>query len=339
MSAGQRVAGAVGTRIEVPAASRRDPTTHLLRLFLTVADELHFGRAAARLYITQSALSRQIRTLEQHLGVALLERDSRTVSLTPAGQDLLPRCRAALDAMSQLQRAAASHRRRVGGHLVLGFIGAEASMPYAHAVLTELRGRHPDITLTVRSLGLGEQFRALGRGEVDAAFLWPPLPAGLQSLGLSTEPRVVCLSADDPLACPSRRSPLRLARLARYPVVDVPEGVPRVWRDHWAVNPRPDGTAVRFGPVVDDIEATLHAVARGQAIAFVPAAFRRLYPRPGVSYADVADLPPSTTALVWSPARRDLPVVTALRRVAHDVARAQVPASAGAPTRSSATTV
>ncbi|MZF87871.1 LysR family transcriptional regulator [Streptomyces sp. SID5643] len=333
MSAGRSAEGAVATRIGAPAASHRDPTTHLLRLFLTVADELHFGRAAARLYITQSALSRQVRTLEQHLGVALFERDSRTVSLTPAGRDLLPRCRAAVEAMAQVRHAAASHRRRVGGQLVLGAIGAEASMPYAHAVLTELRGRHPDITVTVRSLGFAAQFRSVICGEVDAAFLWPPLPTGLQGLALSTERRVVCLSADDPLARSSRRSPLRLARLARHPVADVPAGVPRVWWDGWAVNPRPDGTGVRPGPVVDDIEAMLHTVARGQAIAFVPAAFRRLYPRPGVSYADVSDLPPVTAVLAWSPARRDLPVVAGLRQVAHDVVHAHAPASTGGPGR------
>ncbi|MER6161437.1 LysR substrate-binding domain-containing protein [Streptomyces sp. NPDC001868] len=122
----------------------------------------------------------------------------------------------------------------------------------------------------------------------------------------------------DPLAS---QSPIELARLAHHSVVDVPEEVPRIWWDNWVVNPRPGGIPVRFGPVAEDVEAMLHAVARGQAIAFAPAAIRHLYPRPGVIYADVVDLPSSTAVLAWLPASRDLPVLTALRHVAFDVVR------------------
>lgn len=125
------------------------------------------------------------------------------------------------------------------------------------------------------------------------AFLRPP---GIQIRHLATEPRVACRPADDPLAS---RSAINLTDLAGHPVVDLPAQLPRVWWNFWAVDPRPDGSVVRYGPVVSDMEALLHVVAQGTAMAFLPAAAREFFPRPGVSYVDVTDLPPSTSA--WPP--------------------------------------
>jgi DNA-binding transcriptional LysR family regulator len=151
---------------------------------------------------------------------------------------------------------------------------------------------------------------------VDAAFLRGPLPDGMQSLRLATEPRVVCLSADDPLA---GRDTLTLAQLADRAVVDMPPQVPRQWWDRLTVNPRPDGTEVRFGPVVRDTEAMILAVTQGRAITFLPAAARRLYPRAGITYVDCPELGASTAELAWLPVNRDDPAVTALREAARHV--------------------
>jgi DNA-binding transcriptional LysR family regulator len=312
-AAGAAAAAAVAAS---PADARREPSTHQLRLFLVLAEELHFSRAAARLFITQSALSRQIRALETHLGVRLIERSSRSVELTAAGRALLPEIRTAVTAMERVSQIAELHARDVSGHLVLGCIGGEAAMPYTHAILTELRTRHPHVTYEMRSLTFGSQIGALTSGEIDAAFLRPPLPAGIQTLHLATEPRLACLAVDDPLV---RLAPLTLAQLAGHVMVDMPPSVPRAWWDYWTVNPRPDGTPVRYGPVVTDMEALLLAVARGQAIAFLPAAARELYPRPGVAYAEVSDLPLSTAALAWLSKNRTRPLVAALRRAARSV--------------------
>ncbi|MYS24392.1 MULTISPECIES: LysR family transcriptional regulator [unclassified Streptomyces] len=298
--------------------ARREPTTHQLRLFLVLAEELHFGRAAARLFMTQPALSRQIRALETALGLQLVQRSSRSVELTAAGRALLPDVKAAADAMARLRGSAGLHQREVAGHLVIGAIGAEAAMPYTRTVLAELGIRHPRITVEIRAVNFTEQIEALMDGELDAAFLRPPLPPRLHTLQLATEARLACLPADDPLAA---RQPITLAQLAGRPVVDVPAGAPRLWWDDWVVNPRPDGTPVRFGPVAADIEAMLLAVARGEAIAFLPAAARQLYPRPGVAYVEVTDLPLSTAALAWLPRNPLPPALAALLRTARTVVR------------------
>lgn len=296
-----------------------EPSVHQLRLFLTVAQELHFGRAATRLFMTQPALSRQIRVLETKLGGQLLDRTSRRVALTPMGRALVPEAREVVHAMAQLRRRATAYSRELRDHLVLGFIAGDAAMPTTHAILDELRARHPRITTELRSLPFDEQFDALADNDVQAAFLRPPLPHGFRSLPLSTEPRVACLSAADPLAALAADRPVTLADLTDHLVVDVPASSSRTWWDNWAINPRPDGTPVRFGPVASDIEALLNTVARGAAMSFLPAAARHFYARPGLAYVDVADAPDTSSVLVWMPGNRERPAVAGLLEAARAV--------------------
>ncbi len=279
----------------------------------------HFGRAAASLFITQSALSQQIRGLEKRLGVRLFERTNRMVDLTDAGRTLLPAARAAVDAMVQLRRTADSQVRSVSGRLVVGTVGAEAAMPHTHAVLRALQEEgHPLLTVHMVTLDAYRFAAALQDKEVDVVFGRPPVPEGIEQQRLATEPRVASLPADDPLA---RLADTALAHFVGHPVVDWPPQVPRAWREFWAVDPRPDGSPVRYGPVVTDMETLLHTVARGEAMAFLPAAARDLFPRPGVRYVDVMDLPPCTSALAWLAARRDEPAITAIRQAARRVTR------------------
>ncbi|MDQ0931135.1 LysR substrate-binding domain-containing protein [Streptomyces turgidiscabies] len=133
------------------------------------------------------------------------------------------------------------------------------------------------------------------------------------SIELATESRVVCLPSDDPLA---QERELTLAQIADRTIVDVPPEVPRLWWDHLTIDPRPDGTQVRFGPVVRDTEAMVLAVLQKRAITFLPAAARRLYPRPGLTYVDAPELGNSVSCLAWLPANRDVPGVHALREAA-----------------------
>lgn len=289
-----------------------------MRLFVALSEELHFRRAAARLFITQSALSQQIRDVEQRLGLRLFERTSRAVALTDAGRALLPEARAAVDAVARVRRIADAQARRLSDELVVGTVGAEAAMPHTRAVLRALLERRPRTTVRVVGLNFADHLAALGRQEVDVMFLRPPVPAGIELHHLAIEPRVACLAAGDPLAA---LPGVTLAQLAGRPVVAVPEEVPRVWWDFWAVDPRPDGSPVRYGPVATDVESLLHAVADGEAMCFLPAAARDLFPRPGISYVHVTDLSPCTAALAWLAERRDEPAIGAVREAARTVSR------------------
>ncbi|WP_182908975.1 LysR family transcriptional regulator [Microbispora sp. H13382] len=299
------------------AAPSREPSLHQLRLFLVLAEELHFGRAAQRLFLTQPALSQQIRALEGRLNVNLVQRSSRRVDLTAAGRALEEEARGVVAAMDRFRSVAATHARQVRGHLRIGAIGGEAFMPHAIAILAELSARHPGITVEIRSINFVEQIDLLHRREVDAAFLRSPVPPGMRSLHLATGPRVACLPAGDPLVA---RAPLTLAQLSEHVVVDVPIPELREWWDYWTINPRPDGRPVRYGPVVGDVDALLSAVARGQAIAFLPAEARHDYTRRGVAYVDVTDLPLSTSVLAWV-AEHDHSLLAALLQAARTVSR------------------
>lgn len=295
---------------------------HQLRLFLVLVEEnLHFGNAARRVFITQPAFSKQIKDLEDRLATRVIERGTRSAELTSAGETLHPAILSAVEAMDRVRRVADEQSRQLGGHLVLGVVGGESAQPYTHAMLTELHREHPGISVEIRGLNFADQFRAVANGDVDAAVGFEPVPPGLRTQRLATQPRVAALPANDPLAADDAE-PVTLWQLRDHTFVDMPEELGREWWDAWSMNPRPGGTPVRYGPVVNDVEALMLAVGRGQGIIFLPAIARQLYPRPGITYVDVSDLPSCTAALVWAAKNHSLPAVAALRAAARAAAAA-----------------
>ncbi|MFI7415613.1 LysR family transcriptional regulator [Streptomyces sp. NPDC049627] len=291
---------------------------HRLRLLLVLAEELHFGRAARRMFISQPAFSRQIRALEEHLGVSLVERSTRRVELTAAGEALLPRVRAVVEAADSLRHAAEVEAHSLSGRLVLGsYITA---LPVIRLVVERMREHHPRLEIELREIDFVEQAGVLLEGHADAVLCYEPMPAGIQTLPLAAEPQVVCLPESHPLA---DRNTLTLAELADVPVIGLSERVPRQWRDFWAADPRPGGTPVRYTDHgAATFESSIAAVSLGHGMRFVSASCRVLFPRPGIRYVDVVDLPPCSAVLAWSATHRDSPAVAALRRVVHRLASA-----------------
>jgi DNA-binding transcriptional LysR family regulator len=186
------------------------------------------------------------------------------------------------------------------------------ALPVITALAERLRERHPGLDVVLREVDFVEQTAALLDGRVDAVLAYAPMPPGIQTLPLATERQVVCLREGHPLA---GRASVPLAELAGLPVIGSSPGVARVWRDFWAVDPRPDGTPVTYsGHGATTFEAGISAVVQGHGIRFVSASCRELFPRPGIRYVDVPDAPACTAVLAWSSARRDTPEVAALRR-------------------------
>src|SRR5262249_41520877 len=168
----------------------------LLDYFVTVAEELHFGRAAARLHIAQPSLSQQIRQLEQQLGVTLLERTSRKVELTPAGQTLLAEGRRLLD---QAQRIVRTVQAAASGRLTVGFYGSAASTLLPD-VLRAFAEDHPTVDVSVRELLLDRIDQILG-GRVAVAFTrLLPGQGDVEIEVIARESRVVALPEGHPLA-------------------------------------------------------------------------------------------------------------------------------------------
>jgi len=168
-----------------------------LRCFVAAAEELHFGRAAQRLNMTQSPLSRQIQLLERILGVTLLERTSRQVSLTPAGRVFLIEARRIV----RLAESAALSARRVAkgdaGRVAIGFT-AVSGYHFVPQIVAQARASLPNIDLELREMVTGDQVDALLTGLIDIGFVRPPLQRPeLESFCVLNESLVVALPAGD----------------------------------------------------------------------------------------------------------------------------------------------
>src|SRR6476661_5445384 len=166
-----------------------------LRYFVAVAEELHFTRAAERLYIAQPALSEQIKRLESTLGVALLRRTTRRVELTAAGEAFLVRARRILDEADAAVAEAGLAARGETGSLRVA-TGATAGVALVPETLRALREERPQVSVELSQMDWENYFGGLGEGSVDAAFVWLPVAhPELSFTPLHTEPRVAALAA------------------------------------------------------------------------------------------------------------------------------------------------
>jgi DNA-binding transcriptional LysR family regulator len=274
-----------------------------LRYFVAVAEELHFGHAAERLYVAQPVLSRQIRKLEQELGAELFTRSSRHVELTEAGQQLLDEARALLaaaDAASRRVRRAAQGQRS----LTVGFyIGEPVSR-----IVKALHSTHPEVTVEVVRIYWFDQPAALLDGRLDLAFVHLPIDDdGLTLLPLYSSPRLVLLPASHPLA---GRDEIRLADIAGDPVV-LHRGASPAWEAWHNTDPRPDGRRPRPGPFVGNLEEQLEVIAMGRAISFLPTSVAAATQMPpDVVAIPAADLPPTEICLAWRAQRESSAIAT-----------------------------
>jgi DNA-binding transcriptional LysR family regulator len=291
-----------------------------LRYFVALAEELNFSRAAERLGMAQPPLSRAIRRLEGRLGVALVERSTRHVALTPAGAQLLRHARTALEAV-----AAAGRRARRAGQVPSRLqlaVKPSGEVGPLRALLRAYRASEeglPEVEVTV--CGYGEPAALLRDGRADAALLRTPFEhPGLDHEPLVTEPRLAILSSGHRLA---RGGRLRRADLAGEPVPrwEWPSSDPASVAYWTGVDATPPDArpAVAPGPVVRDMEQLVEVVALGQAVAFLPASLAERYARPEIARLPVSDLSPSTVAVAWPEDCRSL-AVAALVRAACDMA-------------------
>ncbi|MFJ2707077.1 LysR family transcriptional regulator [Streptomyces sp. NPDC087428] len=275
--------------------------TRELRYFVAVAEELHFGRAAQRLGIAQPPLSRAIQQLERRLGAALLDRTSRTVTLTEAGGTLLVEGRAALDAVDaaerRTRRAALSATGRPGLVLVTK---ASASRELLAKLLDAYAAEPGTVAVDVILCGPAEQERFLREGRADVALLHRPFDstAGFDAEELGTEGQVVVLPSGHPLTA---RPHVRMADITGLPGLPLPR-----WPDS-------DGTYPPGpGPEVRDHAQLLQLVALGRACAVSPESCRaELHGE--LAAVPVLDAPTVTTVIAWPSHSRSRAVADLVR--------------------------
>jgi DNA-binding transcriptional LysR family regulator len=281
----------------------------LVEYFVAVAEELHFGRAAERLHIAQPSLSQQIRRLEQMMGVTLLERSSRSVHLTPAGERLLREGRALL---SQSRHASRVTRAAGTPQLTVGFYGS-ASDQLLPEVLRQLGERDPACSVSVRELRFGGVEEILD-GQVDLAFTrLLPGEADLDIEVISHEPRVVALAATHPLA---GRELLSFADLADEDFIINPFSDFPV---RWLAEQRRHGLPGRVAARTQSVLEILTLVAAGVGVCLVPMTVAERYPRTDVAYRPVEDAEPAVVSLAWRAGART-PLIAAFVATVQSVA-------------------
>ena len=271
-----------------------DVGTRTLRYFVAVAEELSFTRAAERLFVSQPAISRAIRHLENDLRAPLFTRDPE-VRLTSVGLSVLDSARKLIadwEAIHSTARATADREARV---LRLGFVATGAGRLTARA-RTVFAERCPGATVEAKRFDWGGEATALRKGLVDVAFIWQPADlTGISARVVAKERRMVGLATTHRLA---HRPSVVLADLRGEPIPWARQAS-KEWIDWWGVFPRPDGSEPVWGPANDNVEELLEQVAADQGVCIVPSSIAEYYVRPDVVWRPLLDAEPLRIAIGW----------------------------------------
>ncbi|MBO0654685.1 LysR family transcriptional regulator [Streptomyces triculaminicus] len=257
-----------------------------LRYFVAVAEELHFGRAAARLHMSQPPLSRAIKQLETALGAVLFGRSPTGVTLTPVGAVLLDEARALLGQADRVRvRVAAAAGAAT---ITVGILG-DSTDPDVTRLADAYRRRHPHVEVRIRETDLTDPTCGLHAGVVDVALTRGPFDeTGLTVRELRTDPVGALLRADDPLA---RRDSLKPADLADRRWFLFPEGTDPIWQAYW------NGGEPRQGPVVRAVQECRQAVLWNGTVGMTPLGHE---PAEGLTVVPLIDMPPSRVVAAWN---------------------------------------
>ncbi|HEX5194731.1 MAG TPA: LysR substrate-binding domain-containing protein [Solirubrobacteraceae bacterium] len=287
-----------------------------LRYFVAVAEELHFRRAAERLHVAQPAVSEQVRKLEAELGVQLLNRTHRRVSLTEAGAVLLGEARRVLH-QAGVARLAALHARdhAATARLRIGYMPSvlPARVPRA---LERLAAATPNLETSLEPGSCTDLLEAVRTARLDAAIVSLPAPTrGLRTMALGDQQAVAALPVGHRQAVEGE---IRLDQMAPERIMVLPREANRPFHDAILAACRTAGLAPTLVEIPDGhVEQTLLAVASGAAMALVPEAVSERYAPPGVRFMPLAgDQPALATAVVTLRDNARMPTIAFMRALA-----------------------
>ncbi|MEU4548070.1 LysR family transcriptional regulator [Nonomuraea dietziae] len=285
-----------------------------IEIFLTLAEELHFGRAAERLHVSVAAVSKALKKQERAIGVELFARDSRNVRLTPVGEQLRDDLRQLHQGLTQsLERARLAARGKTGTLRVSLF---PVNVQELRRYWETFRSRHPQWELRLRMSGYADPFAQLRNGEADILVTWLPVEELDLTVGplIFAEPRVLAVAADNALA---KRSTASLEAVSDYRHVAIAPA-PDYWVGHYVPEITPKGRSIDRTDPVDTVEDIFMHTAMGDAVSLFPLHMTWYYPRRDIIYLPVTDMEALPYGLVWrSDAENDL--IRALARVVRDL--------------------
>jgi DNA-binding transcriptional LysR family regulator len=249
-----------------------------LRYFVILAEELHFGRAAQRLGISQPPLSQQIRALELMLKAKLFDRTNRRVELTEAGRALLVEARATLDQANRAVDIVSQAQRGEVGELTIGFASSASLIaPFTNAILA-FRKAMPGVRLVLREQVTMQQIEALMERRLQIGFIRSPsipiLPDGIAAIKIYSEPLAVFMRVDHPLAVSHRLQAVPLKKLATEPFVFFPRDSGTSLYDQVVSLCRRAGFIPRIEQEARENATILGLVAAGLGVSILPASLR-----------------------------------------------------------------
>ncbi|WP_380897144.1 LysR family transcriptional regulator [Streptomyces desertarenae] len=264
-------------------------------VFLTLAEELHFGRTAERLHLTTGRVSQVVRKLERRIGGPLFERSSRVVRLSPVGRRLADDLAPLVAGMEEALRRARDASRGVTGELRVAFLG-EWTAPLLLRAAALFGERNPDCRVDVREVQLATSRASLVDGSVDVLIASYPFDGMACGPVLTTERRVLAVAATHPLA---GEESVSAEVLAEYPVIQYPAVTSAAFKRDRTPDRTPSGRPVPKGPAGGSFSEMLTLVAMGRGVLPVGEHSRRYYPRPDVVYVPIRDAPPIERGPVW----------------------------------------
>lgn len=288
-----------------------------IEIFLTLAEELHFGRTAARLHVTPARVSQAIKKQERRIGAPLFDRSSRVVTLTAIGQQLRADLQAAYGLIHEGIGTAITSARGQIGTLTLGTLVNHAV--HIAPVIDLFRQRHPRCDLRIREITFNDPFGPLRAGHVDVALVWLPVREPDLSVGpvVCTEPLVLAVATTHPLAA---RDTIEIEDLADLTVPASENQLPAYWEEAHTPRTTPAGKPIHRGKSVATIEEALTAIAGGEVVAIIGRHAVTSHPRPGITYVPISDTHALRYAPIWRTAS-DSPLVRAFEQAALDAAR------------------
>ncbi|MER5645280.1 LysR family transcriptional regulator [Streptosporangium sp. NPDC002524] len=285
-----------------------------IEIFLTLAEELHFGRTAERLHVSVARVSQAIKKQERAIGVELFVRNSRNVRLTQVGEQLRDDLRQLHSGLTRsLERARLAARGKTGTLRISLF---PANLQELRRYWETFRARHPQWELRLRMSGYADPFAQLRDGEADILVTWLPVEEPDLTVGplLFAEPRVLAVAADDALA---KRSSVSLEAIGDRRHISV-EPVPGYWFDRYVPEFTPKGRPIDRAAPVGNLEDIFVHTAMGDAVSLFPVHVSWYYSRPDIVYLPVRDMEALPYGLVWlGEAENDL--IRAFARVVRDL--------------------
>ncbi|GIJ79103.1 DNA-binding transcriptional regulator, LysR family [Micromonospora phaseoli] len=268
---------------------------HEIETFLTLADELHFGRTAERLRVTTGRISHVIRKLERRVGAPLFERTSRVVRITPIGRQLADDLAPVVEQMDTALRRAIEAGRGVTGQLRVAFLG-EYLAPVLLKAVKLFTARHPDCDVDVREVQLSSSRASLLDGSIDILVASYPFDGMARGPALMVERRVLAVAVTHPLADAESVS---LEVLADHPVVQYPAITSAAFKRDRTPEHTPSGRMIPKGPHGNTFSEMLSLVAMGRGVLPVGEQTEHYHPRPDIAYVPIHDAPPIERGPIW----------------------------------------